>query len=88
MYNNTSLVISSTERQHTIISDAHEELGHDPKVNAMVLHLKGIQRYKRFQIDLSGTISKAMLKNLLRNAINIRSREKFKKCQLNFVASS
>ena len=38
MYNNTSLVISSTERQHTIIRDAHEELGHDPKVNAMVLH--------------------------------------------------
>ena len=38
MYNNTSLVISSTELQHAIISDAHEELGHDPKVNAMALH--------------------------------------------------
>ena len=38
MYQNTRLVISFTERQHTIISDVHKGLGHDPKSKAMVLH--------------------------------------------------
>ena len=38
MYNNTRLVISSTERQHTIISDVHKGLEHDPKTKAMVSH--------------------------------------------------
>ena len=36
---------------------------------------KGIQRDERFQTNFSGTRSKAMLKNLLRNATNVRSRE-------------
>ena len=35
MYNNTRLDTSSTERQHTIISDVHKGLGHDPKTKAM-----------------------------------------------------
>ena len=38
MYNNTRLVISSTERQHTIISDVHKGSEHDPKTKAMVSH--------------------------------------------------
>ena len=38
MYNNTRLVISSTERQHTIISDVHKGLGHDLKAKAMASH--------------------------------------------------
>ena len=41
--------------------------------------MDGIQQNKRFQIDFSGTISKAMSKNLLRNMTNVRSKEKFKK---------
>ena len=38
MYNNTRLAISSTEQQHTIISDVHKGLGHDPKAKAMASH--------------------------------------------------
>ena len=38
MHNNTRLVISSTERQHTIISDIHKGLGHDPKAKTMTSH--------------------------------------------------
>ena len=38
MYNNTRLIISSTEQQHTIISDVHKGLGHDPKAKAMASH--------------------------------------------------
>ena len=47
--------------------------------------VKGIQRYKRFQTYFSGTLSKAMSKNL-KNAIYVRSREKFKEYQVNFIA--
>ena len=35
---NTRLVISSAERQHTIIIDVHKGLGHDPKAKAMASH--------------------------------------------------
>ena len=38
IFSNTRLVISSAERQHTIISDVHKRLGHDPKVKAMAWH--------------------------------------------------
>ena len=38
MYSNTRLVISSTEQQHTIISDVQKGLGHDPKAIATALH--------------------------------------------------
>ena len=38
MCNNTRLVVSSTEWQHTIISDVHKGLGHDLKAKAMSLH--------------------------------------------------
>ena len=38
MHNNTRLVISSTKRQHTIISDIHKGLGHDPKAKTMTSH--------------------------------------------------
>ena len=38
MYNKTRLVISSTDRQHTIISDDHKGLGHDSKAKAIALH--------------------------------------------------
>ena len=34
MFNNTRMVISSTERQHTKIGDVHKGLGHDPKTKA------------------------------------------------------
>ena len=34
-YDNTSLIISCTERQHTKISDVYKVLGHDPKARAM-----------------------------------------------------
>ena len=37
--------------------------------------VEGIQRCKRFQVDFSGTISKAMSDNLLRNTTNVRSWE-------------
>ena len=80
MYNNTRLVISFTERQHTIISDVHKRLGHGLK--QWLRNVEGIQRYKRFQIDFSGTILKAMSKNLLRNATNVRSMEKLTKYQV------
>ena len=52
--------------------------------------MEGIQldfNQKQFQIDFSGAISKAMSKNLLRNEVNVRSREKLKKSQVNFIAS-
>ena len=35
---NTRLVISSTERQHSIISNVHKRLGHDAKAKAMAWH--------------------------------------------------
>ena len=38
MYNNTSLVISSTERQHSIISNVHKGLAHEPRARAMASH--------------------------------------------------
>ena len=38
MYNNTRLVISSTERQYAIIDEVHEGLRHDPKDKTMDLH--------------------------------------------------
>ena len=38
VYKNTSLVISSTERQHYIISDTHKGLGHDTKAKALASH--------------------------------------------------
>ena len=37
-YNNTRLVISSTERQHTIITDVRKGLGHNLKAKAMASH--------------------------------------------------
>ena len=48
--------------------------------------VEGIQRYERFQTD-SGTISKAISKNLLRTTTNVRGRGKLKKHQVNFKAS-
>ena len=50
--------------------------------------VKGIQKYKIFQANFLGTISKAMSKILLRNATKVRSREKFKKYQVTFIAST
>ena len=38
MYNNRRLVISSTKRQRTIISDVHIGLGHHPKAKALASH--------------------------------------------------
>ena len=38
MYNNTRLVISTTERQQPIISDVYRGLGHLPKAKAMPSH--------------------------------------------------
>ena len=38
MYNKTRLFISITELQHTIISDVHKGLGHDPKAKPMTSH--------------------------------------------------
>ena len=38
IYNNIRLVISSTDRQRTIISDVHKGLGYDPKAKAMASH--------------------------------------------------
>ena len=38
MHNNARLVISSMERLHTIISDIHKGLGHDPKAKTMTSH--------------------------------------------------
>ena len=38
IYCNTKLVISSAERQHSIISDVHKGLGHDPTARAMASH--------------------------------------------------
>ena len=35
---NTKLVISSAERQHSIIRDVHKGLGHDPTARAMASH--------------------------------------------------
>ena len=43
MYNITRLVISSTEQQHTKVSDVHKGLRHDPKAKAMVSHCKEVQ---------------------------------------------
>ena len=72
MYNNTRLVISSTERQHTIINDVQSMI---QKLKQWLHTVEGIQRYKIFQIGFSGSISKAMSKDLLRNATNVRSRK-------------
>ena len=38
MCKNTRLVIFSTERQHTIISDIYKRLGHNIKAKAMASH--------------------------------------------------
>ena len=48
MYINARLVISSTERQHTIISDVHKGSGHDSKTaKAMALYYgKGFNNTK------------------------------------------
>ena len=46
---------------------------------------EGIQRYKRFQIEFSGRISKEMSRILLRNATNVRSSKRLKKYQVNFI---
>ena len=63
MYINARLVISSTEQQHTIISDVHKGSGHDSKTaKAMTLYY-GKGQYKSFETNFSGTRSKAMSKN-------------------------
>ena len=48
MYIKARLVISSTERQHAIISDVHKGLGHDSKTaKAMTLYCgKGFNNTK------------------------------------------
>ena len=76
IYNNKKLVISSAERQHTIISDLHKWLGHDPKGKAMVSHYG--RDSKTQEISNRFFWPKAMSKSLLRNTINVRSREKLK----------
>ena len=40
MYKNIRLPISFEGRQHTIISDVHKGVGHDPKAKEMVLHCR------------------------------------------------
>ena len=74
-YNNIWLVISSAKHKHTIISDVYKVLG------------KGIYRYRRFQTEFLDTTSKAMSKNLLRNATKVRSTVKVKTYQLNLIAT-
>ena len=49
MYNNTRLVISSTEGQHTVIIDAHKGLGHDPRDKAMFSHCGWDSTTKNFK---------------------------------------
>ena len=50
MYINTRLVISSTERQHAIISDVYKGLGHDSKAKAITLYCgKGFNDTKDFK---------------------------------------
>ena len=81
VYKNTSLVISSTERQHYIISDTHKGLGHDTKAKALASHWGRDSTIQIFEKDFSGRILKTMWKNLLRNETNVKSREKLKKYQ-------
>ena len=76
MYNNKKLVISSTEQRHTIISNLYKWLGHDPKGKAMVSHYG--RDSKTQEISNRFFWHKVMSKRLLRNAINVRSREKLK----------
>ena len=38
IYNNTRLVIASTERQHTILNNVYNGLGHLPKAKTMASH--------------------------------------------------
>ena len=76
MYNNTRLVISSAKRQHTIVSNVYKGLRQHPKVKAMASHSR---RASTIQSDFSGTISKVMSENLLRNMTNFKSSEKQKK---------
>ena len=83
MCNNTRLVVSSIERQHAIISDVHKGLGRS-KARPMSSHCKRDSKIQRFQIDFSGAVSSAMLKNLLRNATNVKSRGKLKKVSREF----
>ena len=83
MYNNTRLVISSTDKQHTIISHVHQ--GMIQRLKQCLHSVKESQQYKRFQTDFPGIISKAMSKNLLRNVTNVRSMEKSKSYQVNIT---
>ena len=89
MYINTRLVISSTERQHAIISDIHKGLQHDSKTaKAMALYYgKGFKNTKDLkQIFLAQDQKRCRRVDSEMQATSEAEKNE-KVCPVNFIAS-
>ena len=75
IHKNPRLVISSTERQHTIISDVHKGLGHDPKAKAIASHGGKVSATQEISNKFFWQNIRGDVKNLIRNVTNVSSKE-------------
>ena len=87
MYNDTKLVISSTERQHTIISDVYKGLGHDPKAKAMILHCGRDSTIQKISNRFFWHSIKGDEKEFFNKCDQCQKQGQLKKYQVNFIAS-
>ena len=91
IYSNTWLVISSTERQHTIISDVHKGLGHDPKAKAMASHCGRNSTIQKISNRFFWHNIKGDVKEFIKKCDQGQKQGKIKKVssrQVNFIAST
>lgn len=78
MYKNTSLVISSNERQQVMMHDVHVGLRNDSKEKTKTSYRGGdIQLNKKLGKGFFGIKLKVTLNNLSRSAINTKNRENY-----------
>lgn len=78
MYKNTSLVISSNERQQVMMHDVHVGLRNDSKEKTKTSYRGGdIQLNKKLGKGFFGIKLKVTLNDLSRSAINTKNRENY-----------
>ena len=86
IYNNTRLVISSIEREHTIISDVHKGLRYCPKAKAMASHCGGDSTIQKISNIFFWHNIKGDVEEFIKKCDLFQKQGKIKKYQVNFIA--
>ena len=85
-YSNTGLVISSTERQHTIGSKARKGLGHDSKAKAMASYCRRDSTIQKISNRFFWHNVKGDVEEFINKCYQCRKQGKLKKYQVNLIA--